>query len=104
MSGAILETYVVAEVLKSLWNRGKQPPVYYYRDKDGKEIYLLLVQDQAIYPVEIKKSASPRREWTQPFSALDRLKPDRSEGGVVCLCHERLPLTDKVTAIPVGLL
>lgn len=104
MSGAILETYIVAEVLKSWWNRGKQPPVYYYRDKDGKEIDLLLVQDQAIYPVEIKKSASPRREWAQPFSALDRLKPSRSEGGVVCLCRERLPLTDKITAIPVGLL
>ncbi len=62
------------------------------------------IHDQAIYPVEIKRSASPRREWTQPFSALDRLKPSRSEGGVVCLCRERLPLADKVTAIPVGLL
>ena len=57
-----MKTYVVAEVLKSWWNRGKQPSIYYYRDKDGKEIDLLLVQDQAIYPVEIKKSASPRRE------------------------------------------
>ncbi len=104
MSGAILETYVVAEVLKSWWNRGKQPPIYYYRDKDGREIDLLFVQDQAIYPVEIKKSASPRREWIQSFTALDRLKPSRSEGGVVCLCRERLPLADNVTAIPVGLL
>lgn len=104
MSGAIMETYVVAEVLKSWWNRGKQPPVYYYRDKDGKEIDLLLVRDQAIYPVEIKKSASPRREWTQVFSVLDRLDLDRSEGGVVCLCRQMLPLADNVTAIPVGLL
>ncbi len=104
MSGAILETYVVAEVLKSWWNRGKQPSIYYYRDKDGKEIDLLLVQDQVIYPVEIKKSASPRREWAQSFTALDRLKPGRSEAGVVCLCRECLPLAERVAAIPVGLL
>ncbi len=45
MSGAILETYIFAEILKSWWNRGRQPPVYYYRDKDGKEIDLLLVGD-----------------------------------------------------------
>ena len=102
MSGAILETYVVAEVLKSWHNQGKQPPVYYYRDKDGKEIDLLLVQDWALYPVEIKKSANPRRNWAQSFATLDRLKPRWSVGGVVCLCRDRLPLAENVTAIPVG--
>ena len=102
MGGAMLETYVVAEVLKSWWNQGKQPPVYYYRDKDGKEIDLLLVQDRAICPVEIKKSASPRREWAQQFATLDRLEPGWREGGIVCLCRERLPLTEKINAIPVG--
>jgi len=35
MGGAMLETYAVIEVRKSWWNRGKQPPVYYYRDRDG---------------------------------------------------------------------
>ena len=104
MSGAILETYVVAEVLKSWWNRGKRPPIYYYRDKDGREIDLLLMQDQAVYPVEIKKSASPRPEWAHTFTALDRLEPTRSDGAIVCLCRERLPLGDRVAAIPVGLL
>jgi hypothetical protein len=104
MNGAILETYVVAEVLKSWWNRGKQPQLYYYRDKDRREIDLLLAQDGALYPVEVKKSASPRRDWVQSFAALDRLKPGWSEGGVVCLARERLPLTDRINVIPVGLL
>ena len=104
MSGAILETYLIAEVLKSWWNRGKQPPMYYYRDKDGREIDLLLAQDQALYPVEVKKSATPRREWAQPFAALERLNPRPTAGGVVCLCRARLPLTATVTAIPAALL
>jgi len=104
MSGAILETWVVGEVLKSWWNRGKQPPLYYYRDRDGREVDLLLVRDQTIYPVEVKKGASPRREWTRPFGALDRLGLGRGEGGVVCLCRERLPLEEGTEAIPVGLI
>jgi len=104
MSGAILETYVFAEVLKSWWNRGKQPQLYYYRDKDGKEIDLLLVQDRTMYPIEIKKSASPRPDWVRHFSVLDRLHPARTQGGVICLCRELLPLSQKATAIPIGLL
>jgi len=104
MSGALLETYVFAEVLKSWWNRSKQPHLYYYRDKDGKEIDLLLVQDRALYPIEIKKSASPRPDWVRQFRVLDRLHPAWTQGGVICLCRELLPLSQKATAIPVGLL
>ena len=90
-------------MLKSWWNRGKEPPVYYYRDKDGKEIDLLL-KDRTIHPVEIKKSANPRRRWVRQFAVLDRLKPRSSDGGVVCLCRERLPITESISAIPVGVL
>jgi len=104
MGGALLETYAVVEVLKSWWNRGKEPPVYYYRDKDGKEIDLLLLMDRSIHPVEIKKSASPRREWAQQLSVLERLKPKLSAGGIVCLCRERLPLAENICTIPVGFL
>jgi len=71
--------------------------------KDGREIDLLLVLDRKIHPVEVRKSASPRREWAGPFSALDRLAPGACEGGVVCLCRERLPITKTISAIPAGL-
>ncbi len=103
MSGAVLETYVVAEILRSWWNLGKQPPVYYYRDRDRNEIDLLILQDRSIYPIEIKKSATPRREWSACFGPLDRLDLARSDGAVVCLCRERIPLSDRVAAVPVGL-
>jgi len=104
MSGAILETYVFTEMLKSWWHVGRIPQVYYYRDKEGKEIDLLFVQDQMFYPLEVRKSISPRREWAASFTALDRFKRGWAEGGVVCLCREILPLSDKVAAIPLGLI
>lgn len=104
MSGAMLETHVIVEILKSWWNRGRVPPAFYYRDKDGREIDLLLVQDRAVHPVEVKKSASPRREWARQFAVLDRLMPKAVEGAFVCLCRERLPLSETVSAIPVAML
>ena len=62
MSGAIFETYVFGEILKSWWYRGKFPTLYHYRDKDKREIDLLIACDGRLYPVEIKKSATVRSE------------------------------------------
>jgi len=102
MAGPLLETYVFGETVKSWWHHGKTPPLYYYRDKEGKEIDLLFVQDEAFYPLEVRKSAAPRREWAQVFSVLDRFKRGWAAGGVICLCRETLPLSEKVAAIPLG--
>jgi len=103
MSGAMFETHVVAEILKSWWHRGRRPQLYYYRDKDGREVDLLFVADRTLYPVEIKRSASPRRSWLPAFAALRRLDMPVGEGAVVCLCDQPVPLDDHVNAVPVGL-
>ena len=103
-SGAILETWILVEILKSWWHRGKQAPFYYYRDKDKKEIDLLIVQDNAVHPLEFKKSASPGRDAARHFGALARLGRPVGEGGVVCLAESSLPLAEGVVTIPVGAL
>ncbi|HNT88686.1 MAG TPA: ATP-binding protein [Candidatus Hydrogenedentes bacterium] len=104
MSGALFETYVFGEVIKSWWHRMRTPNLYYYRDKDGREIDLLFARDQRLFPLEIKRGATPSREWVRAFGALDRLGKPVGEGGVVCMCKEPIPLTEKASAIPVGLL
>ena len=104
MAGGIFETYVVTEILKSWWHRLRMPHLYYYRDKDKKEIDLLFVQDQTIHPLEIKLGATPRRDWIKRFQIMKIRAMNVGEGGVVCLCKEPLPLGEKVTAIPVGFL
>ena len=104
MSGAILETYVFSEVLKSWWNCGKQPQLFYYRDKEGREIDLLIMQDRKIHPIEVKKAASPRSDSAASFSALERFGTSICPGAVVCLCREMLPIRRGVTAVPLGIL
>lgn len=104
MAGPTLETWVVAEVLKSHWHRLRTPRVYFYRDRDGREIDLLLEQDGALYPVEIKLAATPRRTWVRAFTALEGLGPGTGAGAVVCLTPEALPLSREITAVPVGVL
>lgn len=104
MSGAILETWVITELLKSYWHNGRRAPFYYYRDKDQKEIDLLIVQDQIIYPLEIKKTASPSKNDVRHFGALERLKTRIGHGGVICLAENALPLTNLHNVIPANAL
>lgn len=104
MAGPFLETFCVLEVLKSWWHRLATPRAFFYRDRDGREVDLLLEQDRALYPVEIKRAATPQHRWAATFGALDRLDRRRAEGAVLCLTERRLPLEKGVEAVPIGLL
>jgi len=104
MNGAIFETHAFTEILKSWWHRLRRPNLFYYRDKDGKEIDFLFEQDRRLYPVEVKMAATTKTEWVRSFSVLDRLKMEVGEGAVLCLTELALPLTRRVQAVPVGVL
>ena len=55
MSGSFFENYVIVEIIKSFYNSGElRPPVYFYRDKEQKEIDLIIDQNGKLYPIEIK--------------------------------------------------
>jgi hypothetical protein len=103
-AGAMLETWVVGELLKSYWHNGVDAPFYYYRDRDGKEIDLLILRDGVFHPLEIKKSAAPSRDDVRSFQSLRRLRVPIGAGGVICLVADLLPLTADTQAIPVGAL
>ena len=103
MDGAFLETYVVTEIVKSYYNAGKFPDLYYYRDVDKKEIDLLLTAGQALIPIEIKKSKSPLGA-DKNFGVLERLHAEVKPGLVVCMADELLPLNRKAWLCPASVL
>lgn len=104
MSGAVFESWVIGELLKSWQGNGLRPPFYYYRDKDQKEIDLLIIRDGTAYPLECKKTASPDKNDVRHFQVLEKLKMPIGPGGVICLATQALPLTETAWSIPVGLI
>lgn len=104
MSGALMETYAVSEIIKSYLHNGRKPNIYYYRDKDKREIDILLEQDGTFYPIEIKKKSNPNTNDIKAFKAIDNLKLKCGEGAVLCLANTHLPITKNVMAIPIGYL
>ena len=85
MNGAMLENYVVAEITKTYLNCGREPFLYYYRDKDAKEIDIVLEHDGVLNPIEIKKTANPGSELTRAFALLDRASTPRGKGAIICM-------------------
>lgn len=85
MNGAILENYVAAEIVKTYLNCGKEPYLYYYRDKDAKEIDIVLEHDGVLNPIEIKKTSNPGIELIKVFHLLDKSSTPRSKGAVICM-------------------
>lgn len=104
MNGAILETYIFQEILKSYWNAGKAESLYFYRDKEQKEIDLLIEQDGILYPIEIKKTATPSNTAVKNFPALLKLGVKVGHGAVICLVNNPIPLSKDVTAVPIGMI
>ena len=85
MNGAVLENYVVSEIIKTFLNSGKEPFIYYYRDKDAKEIDLILEHDGVINPIEIKKTSNPSKELTKVFDLLKNSSVPCSKGAIICM-------------------
>jgi predicted AAA+ superfamily ATPase len=104
MNGAFLENYVISEIMKGYQSFGRDPLLWFYRDKDMKEIDLLLEGDGFLYPLEIKKTASPVKSMISSFTAIEKGPLRRGPGALLCLA-EHLGAFDKDNYItPVSLL
>ena len=99
MDGAFFETYIVSEIIKSFYNAGKPADLFYYRDIDKKEVDLLMVEGDKLYPIEIKKGKEPPQP-DKNFSALEKLKMDVQPGIVLCMSDDMIPYNRKTWYYP----
>lgn len=104
MSGAFMENYVISEIRKSYLNCGLDIPLYYYRDKDTKEIDMVLESDGQLHPIEIKKTASPNAAMARSFKVLDKGSVLRGQGAIICMNETFGALNEEVFVVPVWML
>ncbi|MCL2485335.1 MAG: DUF4143 domain-containing protein [Endomicrobia bacterium] len=93
-------TYVISEIIKSYYNNGYNPTLYYFRDSNGNEIDLLIEQDNKFYPIEIKKTSTPRYADIKAFDSFAGIEK-LGYGNLICLTDKQQPLSAGATAISV---
>jgi len=104
--GAILENFVVMELLKQTgWNRD-QCRLFHFRTATGDEVDVVLErQDGRIAGVEVKASASVSDADFKGLKALAQAAGDRFLRGVVIYTGDRLlKFTETLAAVPVNAL
>ena len=102
-SGAIFETFIVSEIIKSYTNNGIDPRrhLYFYRDSGGKEIDLLVTINNYVYPVEIKKSSNLGNKSIKNFDVVNKFGMNVGSGIVLCLCKDILAIDDNNYYVPI---
>ena len=104
MSGAFYETYVVSEIIKSYYNSTMERlPLYYYRDKDQKEVDLIIESMEGIYPIEIKKGINPVN-YKKNFKFLEKYGKHVLTGLVIDSCEKIFPINENVYYCPISLI
>ena len=104
MSGALLENYTVAEIIKTYQHAGQAPFLYYYRDKDAREIDLILERDGKLFPIEIKKMASPPKKLTKVFDLIDKSPLQRGTGAILCMADQLGAFDQNNLIVPISLI
>jgi len=102
-NGAIFETYIISEIVKSYTNNGKDPQkrLYYYRDTNQKEIDLLVFYDNKVYPVEIKKSANPGKTAFKNFDIVNKFGVEIGNGIVLCMTENIMQVEENNYYVPI---
>lgn len=88
MSGALLENFTVSEIVKGYRNAGLEPYLYFYRDRDAKEIDVILEGDGKLCPLEIKKTATPDKRIVRTFGVIDKSPLQLGTGAVLCMAEQ----------------
>ena len=102
-SGHIYETYVVSEIVKSFTNNGLNAKrhLYYYRDNNQKEIDLIIDYNDKLYPIEIKKSKNPDKNYIKNFDVLKDTKKQIGNGIVLCMIDKIYPIDKNNYCVPI---
>ena len=104
MSGALLENFAVSEIMKSYQNVGETPYMHYYRDRDAREIDVILEGDGKLCPLEIKKTTTPDKRITRAFKLIDKSPLELGTSAVLCMTDKLSAFDSKNLIVPIWLI
>ena len=102
LSGHFFESYVISELIKSYDNKGARLEISHFRNKETEEIDLIMFKNNTLYPLEIKKTANPRKDMMKNFKYLEKTNMKIGQGGIICLYDKLMKIDENNYIIPVS--
>ncbi len=101
MTGSLFETAVVSEIRKL---SDTLPPlgVYHWRSHGASEVDLILEQNGAFYPIEVKLTSNPTTKDVRGITAFRKTYPNLkiAPGLIICPCEKFSRISEGNYAIP----
>lgn len=104
MNGAYFENFCVNQITKKISASSQQVNIYYYRDKDKKEVDLVLENHAGLTPIEFKLSSNPNQGDVAKFAVLEKLGKPVLPGAIICTTDKPLLITGNNVLLPVNLI
>ncbi len=101
ISGAILENYVINQIRGSYFNLAEPFNLYYYRDKEQKEVDLILDCDNSMSAIEIKKNSHPNTHMLKGIFQLRKQKIEIKKTAIICLSDKVSMLDENTLIVPI---
>lgn len=101
--GPLLESYVVGEIAKQAAWAERPVALSHYRDRDQREVDLVLERGREVVAVEVKATSTPAASHARHLAYLRDRIGDRFRSGIVLHTgNQRVPLGDRLCAVPVS--
>lgn len=100
MRGAIFESFTVSEIHKSFAHIGEEPPLYFWRDRTGHEVDLIIDLGQKVIPVEMKSSRTIASDFFNGLRYWLSLKGNTQTSGVLIYGGKERSKRDNISVKP----
>ena len=71
--GSLFESFIISEIIKQKFNKGKTNNCYFWRDKNGHEIDCLIDNGDLLSPLEIKSGRTITKEYFKGLNYFSNL-------------------------------
>lgn len=104
LKGAMVETYIINEIIKSFKNNRKdsETSFFYYRTFDKDEIDLVLLRDEKLSLIECKAGEKYGAEDKNKLSKFVKTKYVLDKKAIICTTHTLYSLADDCFVIPIS--
>lgn len=94
MAGALFENFCVQETIKTIFNQGKTPKLYYIRTHNGLEIDMLIEKKGQLFPVEYKLTKTPTLDMGKSIKRFRKLfsRVKIMPGRIISMSDKNIPL------------